>query len=98
MLKLRDHLALRSVAGISAAEESDQTLLGHLLLVAKRIAAERGLDEPGKGYRVVINDGTRLRARLFTFDSTSERLATFRQHILVIDIDTTLYFYVLYIP
>lgn len=45
-------------AGISAAEESDQALLGHLLLVAKRIAAQRELDAPGKGYRVVINDGT----------------------------------------
>ena len=29
-------------------------LLGHLLLVAKKVAAELGL---GNGYRVVINDG-----------------------------------------
>ena len=29
-------------------------LLGHLLLVAKKVAAEQGL---GNGYRLVINDG-----------------------------------------
>lgn len=40
---------------IGLAEESDQQTLGHLLLVAKKIAQEQHLDE---GFRVVINNGT----------------------------------------
>ena len=39
---------------IGLAEESDQQTLGHLLLVAKKIAQEQHLDE---GFRVVINNG-----------------------------------------
>ncbi|XP_026974142.1 histidine triad nucleotide-binding protein 2, mitochondrial-like [Sagmatias obliquidens] len=39
---------------ISQAEEEDQKLLGHLLLVAKKTAKAGGL---GDGYRLVINDG-----------------------------------------
>ncbi|XP_028407039.1 histidine triad nucleotide-binding protein 1-like [Dendronephthya gigantea] len=44
----------KAIIGLSKAEESDEQLLGHLLLVAKKVAAEQGLD---KGFRVVINDG-----------------------------------------
>ena len=38
---------------LSAAEASDESLLGHLLLVANRVAADAGLEN----YRVVINNG-----------------------------------------
>ncbi|KAL4216367.1 Histidine triad nucleotide-binding protein 1 [Mactra antiquata] len=39
---------------IEKAEDSDEQLLGHLLVVAKKVAKEQGLD---KGYRLVINNG-----------------------------------------
>ncbi|XP_003975269.2 histidine triad nucleotide-binding protein 2, mitochondrial isoform X2 [Takifugu rubripes] len=39
---------------ISEAKEDDAELLGHLLIVAKKVAAQESLNE---GYRVVINDG-----------------------------------------
>ncbi|KAG5847992.1 hypothetical protein ANANG_G00132140 [Anguilla anguilla] len=39
---------------ISAVEDDDAQLLGHLLVVAKNVAQKEGLVE---GYRVVINDG-----------------------------------------
>ena len=39
---------------IDGAESEDQSLLGHLLLTVKNIAAQANL---GNGYRVVINNG-----------------------------------------
>jgi histidine triad (HIT) family protein len=39
---------------ISEAENTDQALLGHLLLTVKKIAQQEGL---ANGYRVVINNG-----------------------------------------
>lgn len=45
----------KPIAQIEMAEESDRDLLGHLLLTAKKVAQEAGLDE---GYRLVINNGT----------------------------------------
>lgn len=39
---------------LSKAEERHVDLLGHLLLVAQKVAKQEGLDE---GFRVVINDG-----------------------------------------
>jgi histidine triad (HIT) family protein len=45
---------LDGLVGISKAEERHQAILGHLLLTAKKVAAEQGLD---KGYRLVINEG-----------------------------------------
>lgn len=39
---------------VSDAEDSDQALLGHLLLTVKKVAAQEGL---ANGYRVVINNG-----------------------------------------
>ncbi|XP_032020017.1 adenosine 5'-monophosphoramidase HINT2 isoform X3 [Hylobates moloch] len=44
----------KPIPRISQAEEDDQQLLGHLLLVAKKTAKAEGL---GDGYRLVINDG-----------------------------------------
>ena len=43
------------IASLNEAEESDAALLGHLLLVAARVAREEGLAE--SGYRTVINTG-----------------------------------------
>ncbi|HIK11511.1 MAG TPA: histidine triad nucleotide-binding protein [Oscillatoriaceae cyanobacterium M33_DOE_052] len=39
---------------LSDANSQDHALLGHLLLTAKRVAAEVGLEN---GYRIVINNG-----------------------------------------
>jgi len=39
---------------IAFAQEEDQSILGHLLLVAKRTAKTEGLED---GFRVVINNG-----------------------------------------
>ena len=39
---------------LSTSDESDEALLGHLLVVAKKVAAQLDL---GKGFRIVINDG-----------------------------------------
>ena len=40
---------------IAEADDSDQALLGHLLLKARNVAAELGLAD--SGYRLVINNG-----------------------------------------
>ncbi len=44
----------KHIPALSAAEESDQPLLGHLLWVAAEIARTKGL---ANGYRVVISNG-----------------------------------------
>jgi histidine triad (HIT) family protein len=44
----------RSIVSIDAATDADAALLGHLLLIVKRVATQEGLD---RGYRVVINTG-----------------------------------------
>ncbi|MED6244593.1 Histidine triad nucleotide-binding protein 1 [Ataeniobius toweri] len=44
----------KPIVQLSQAEESDAALLGHMLIVAKKLAEEAGLS---KGYRVIINDG-----------------------------------------
>jgi histidine triad (HIT) family protein len=43
----------RHVASLNEASEADESLLGHLLLVAARVAREEGRAE--SGYRTVIN-------------------------------------------
>lgn len=43
------------IAQISDAESKDHALMGHLLLTAKRVAQQVGLDN---GYRIVINNGS----------------------------------------
>ncbi|MGV0108183.1 histidine triad nucleotide-binding protein [Nostoc sp. DSM 114160] len=44
----------KPIATLAEAESEDHTVLGHLLLTAKRVAEEAGLKN---GYRVVINAG-----------------------------------------
>jgi histidine triad (HIT) family protein len=45
----------RVIPRIGAARDNDATLLGKLLLAARDIAKEQGIDE--SGYRLVINHG-----------------------------------------
>lgn len=47
-------LPRKPIARISEAEDEDEQLLGHLLVVARRVAKQEGLMN---GYRIVINDG-----------------------------------------
>lgn len=44
----------KSIAKLADASAEDQSLLGHLLLTAKKIAAQEGLTD----FRVVINNGS----------------------------------------
>ncbi|PWA25710.1 histidine triad nucleotide-binding protein 1 [Gambusia affinis] len=44
----------KPIVQLSQAEEVDAALLGHLLIVSKKVAQSAGLS---KGYRIVINDG-----------------------------------------
>ena len=45
----------RVISRIALATESDQALLGKLLMTAAKVARDLGIDE--SGYRVVINNG-----------------------------------------
>ena len=44
----------KPIVNLATAEHEDQALLGHLLLIAQKVAAQAGLEN---GYRVVINTG-----------------------------------------
>ena len=44
----------KRIIQLSKAEDDDEQLLGHLMLVARKVAKQEGLD---KGFRIVINDG-----------------------------------------
>jgi len=44
----------QAVAKLADANDGDEALLGHLLLVANRVAVEQG---HGEAYRVVVNNG-----------------------------------------
>ena len=44
----------KAIANLTEAETEDQSLLGHLLLTAKHLAQNLGLE---KGFRLVINNG-----------------------------------------
>lgn len=44
----------KPISQLSKATEEDEALLGHLLIVGKKVAAQLGLDD---GFRVVVNDG-----------------------------------------
>jgi histidine triad (HIT) family protein len=45
----------KHVNSINDATDDDQALMGHMMLVARRIAAEQGVAE--SGFRLVINTG-----------------------------------------
>ncbi|XP_052812442.1 adenosine 5'-monophosphoramidase HINT1-like [Mya arenaria] len=44
----------KPIMSLDNAEDEDEQLLGHLMLVAKKVAKEQGLEN---GYRVVLNNG-----------------------------------------
>ncbi|XP_040131207.1 adenosine 5'-monophosphoramidase HINT1 [Ictidomys tridecemlineatus] len=44
----------KHITQISAAEDDDENLLGHLMIVGKKCAADLGLK---KGYQMVVNEG-----------------------------------------
>ena len=46
----------KHIASMNAASADDQSLLGHLLLVAQKLAVQEGIAE--SGYRLVINTGS----------------------------------------
>jgi histidine triad (HIT) family protein len=46
----------RHIASMNEASPDDEPLLGHLLLVAQKLAAQEGIAE--SGYRLVINTGS----------------------------------------
>lgn len=45
----------RRIVNVASADDSDGSLLGHLLLVARRVARQEGIAE--SGYRIVANNG-----------------------------------------
>ncbi len=45
----------RHISSLDEAEEADQALLGHLLLVGRQMASDKGI--AASGYRLVINTG-----------------------------------------
>jgi histidine triad (HIT) family protein len=44
----------KGIDRLSNAEDGDASLLGHLMLVARKVAAEAGLED----YRLVVNNGS----------------------------------------
>lgn len=46
----------KHISSINAAEDGDEALLGKLMLVGKKLAAQEGIAEDG--YRFVVNTGT----------------------------------------
>lgn len=48
----------KRIPRLARAEDADQALLGHLLLVARNLAAELGFQDEAQGFRIVINNGT----------------------------------------
>lgn len=45
----------KEIRKITDATDEDEQLLGHCMIVAKKVAAQKGIDQ--EGYRVVINNG-----------------------------------------
>lgn len=45
----------RHIASVNQLEEADAPLVGHLFLIARRLAAQEGLAEGG--YRLIVNTG-----------------------------------------
>lgn len=52
----------KPLASLADAEETDQLLLGHLLLVAKKMADQKGI---GEGFRLIANNGKAVGQSVF---------------------------------
>ena len=44
----------KAIVQLSSADDEDASLIGHLMIVARKLAKDKGLDN---GFRVVVNDG-----------------------------------------
>ncbi|XP_026281565.1 adenosine 5'-monophosphoramidase HINT1 [Frankliniella occidentalis] len=44
----------KPIPSLSATEDADDMLLGHMMIIARRLARQQGLSQ---GYRIVINNG-----------------------------------------
>lgn len=44
----------KPIPQLSKSEEADESILGHLMYVAQKVAKQEGLE---KGFRLVVNDG-----------------------------------------
>ena len=51
----------KNIAKISDANDGDENLLGHLLLVAKKVTSDMGIT----GYRIIINNGSEAGQTVF---------------------------------
>ena len=51
----------KNIAKISDANDEDENLLGHLLLVAKKVTSDMGIT----GYRIIINNGSEAGQTVF---------------------------------
>ena len=47
----------KPIPRVGEAETEDESLLGHLLLTAGRVASDLGLNSMDEGFRLVINNG-----------------------------------------
>lgn len=52
----------KEIARLADSDADDQALLGHLMLVAKRVAAEQGI---GDAFRLVVNNGEKAGQSVF---------------------------------
>lgn len=52
----------KAIDMIENLEEADEALVGHLVVVARKIAAQEGLDD---GYRLVFNNGAQAGQSVF---------------------------------
>lgn len=62
----RTHLLLvpnRHIASVNELEETDESLVGHLVLTAQKLAAQEGVAE--KGYRLIMNTGPQSGQTIF---------------------------------
>ncbi len=46
----------KHIASVNEVEEDDERLLGHLFLVARRVAEQEGICQ--SGYRLIVNNGS----------------------------------------
>merc|ERR1712141_453680 len=61
-------LPKKPIPQLSAADDSDEPLLGHMLTTARKVAKLRGLEN---GFRVVINEGRDVPSQCITYICTS---------------------------
>lgn len=53
----------KEIASVNDVTEADEVALGRMFTVARKIAAERGIDQ--SGYRLIVNCGTDARQEIY---------------------------------